>query len=124
MPMKTSVRRGDIVEVDLTGSVGFEKKNDGASNGRPCIVIQNDRGNIASQLTIIAPLNDASQNKDLPVQVLVTAAELGPGGKDSVVECGHIRSIDGDQRIKRRLGTLALPAMQRVDDAIKISFGL
>ena len=122
--MRIAVKRGDIVEVDLSGAVGGEKMNDPASSARPCVVIQNDRGNTVSPLTIVVPLNNMTQAKCLPIQVIVTAAELGPGGRDSVVECGHIRSIDGDARIKQRLGSLSPDAMRRVDKAIKTSLGL
>lgn len=125
MPAAIPLQRGDIVLVDLQGAIGGEKKNDGAINARPCIVIQNDVGNKFSPLTIVAPLTDAKQFKGFPVQVEVSAAELGPGAdKGSVVECGHIRSIDRDQRIKKHLGKLAPAAMERVDLALKASLGL
>lgn len=124
MTMKIAVKRGDIVEVDLRGALGSEKQNDPGSGHRPCIVVQNDKGNGVSDLTIIVPLNDLSQAKGLRVQVVVTAAELGPGGKDSVVECGHVRSIDGDARVKKYLGTLAPNAMRRVDKALRVSLNL
>ena len=38
--MKTEVKRGDIIVVDLAGAVGVEKKNDKTSGGRPCLVVQ------------------------------------------------------------------------------------
>ena len=117
------IQRGDIVLVDLQGALGGEKKNDGAINARPCIVVQNDMGNKVSPLTIVAPLTDVKQFKGFPVQVQVSAAELG-AQKDSVVECGHLRTIDRDQRIQKHLGTLAPAAMARVDVALKASLGL
>jgi mRNA interferase MazF len=123
--MKIAVVRGDIVEVDLSGALGVEKKNDSRSGGRPCVVVQNDVGNRFSPMTIIAPLTDARQHKLLPVQVAVTAAELNfPGSKDSVVECGHVRTIDGDARMKAHLGSLDPAAMKRVDAALAVSVGL
>jgi mRNA interferase MazF len=123
--MKTEVKRGDVVDVDLKGAVGVEKMNDRTSGGRPCVVVQNDIGNRFSPMTIVAPLTDAGQFKTLPVQVEVRAAELGfAGAKDSVVECGHLRTIDGDKRVRRHLGHLAPVAMRRVDQAIAISLGL
>lgn len=117
------LQRGDIVLVDLQGATGGEKKNDGAINARPCIVVQNDVGNKVSPLTIVAPLTDTKQFKGFPVQVQVSAEELG-ADKDGVVECGHIRTIDRDQRIKKHLGRLAPDAMTRVDAALKASLGL
>ncbi|MFN8020842.1 MAG: type II toxin-antitoxin system PemK/MazF family toxin [Acidimicrobiales bacterium] len=117
------IRRGDVVRVNLSGALGGEKQGD----DRPCVVIQNDVGNKHSPLTIVAPITDRRQDKHLPVQVPVNAAELGPGGKDSVIECGHIRTVDRDKRINRKLGVIAtLPTetMTRVDAAVKVSLGV
>jgi mRNA interferase MazF len=116
------IRRGDVVHVDLSGALGVEKQK-----SRPCVVVQNDGGNRASPMTIVAPISDQRQYKRFPQQVMVDAAELGPNGKLSVVECGHLRTIDRDLRIDRKRGVIAhLPAatMARVDDALRSSLGL
>ena len=81
-----SLKRRDIVLVDLQGAIGGEKQNDINGKPRPCLVIQNDVGNNVSPLTIVAPLTDTKQFKGFPVQVKVSAAELG-AEKDGVVEC-------------------------------------
>ncbi|MBL8777541.1 MAG: type II toxin-antitoxin system PemK/MazF family toxin [Acidimicrobiales bacterium] len=124
------VERGDVVWVCLVGALGVEKKghdpNDPLSE-RPCLVVQNNGGNAGSPLTIVAPITDAGAYKGYPAQVQVPASELGPGGKDSVVECGHIRSIDRDHRINAARGVVAhLPAsrMESVDKALEASLGL
>lgn len=117
------IKRGDVVRVDLSGAVGGEKQ--GAD--RPCVVVQNDVGNRHSPLTLVAPITDRRQDKQLPVQVPVDAAELGADGKDSVIECGHIRTIDRDARINKKRGviaTLSAATMARVDAALKISLGV
>ena len=121
---KISVARGDIVLVDLQGSIGGEKKNDRKSGARPCVVVQNDGGNRGSPLTIVAPLTDKNQYKGYDQQVKATAAELGLNGKDSVIECGHLRSIDRDQRIKKHLGKVDPAVLPRIDAALKSSLGL
>ena len=101
------------------------KNNDMTSNARPCVVVQNNAGNKVSPMTIVAPLTDKRQFKGLPIQVEVSASELQFSGiKDPVVECGHLRTIDRDLRIRARLGTLDLTAMERVDKALAISIGL
>lgn len=110
MPPTVNVKRGDIVLVDLSGASGGEKMNDAKIQGRPCVVIQSDKGNAVSPLTIVAPITGMEQYKSLPIQVPVTAAELGAGGSDSIVECGHVRSID-IRRVQKQLGTLAPTAM-------------
>jgi mRNA interferase MazF len=117
-----AIGRGDVVYVNLEGAVGAEKKKT-----RPCLVVQNDVGNRMSPMTIIAPITDANQDKQLPVQVAVAAAELGAGGKDSVVECGQIRTIDRNGRIDESRGVVAhlsRETMSKVDAALRVSFGL
>ena len=116
---KIGVTRGDVVFVDLRGAEGGEKRG-----SRPCVVIQNDTGNAHSPLTIVAPITDQRQDKKLPVQVAVAAAELGTGGKDSVIELGHIRTIDRDLRIERTVCRLSGATMAKIDTAIKVSLGL
>ena len=91
---------------------------------RPCLVIQHNTGNQHSPLTIVAPLTDKRQDKSLPVQVLVVAAELGLDGKDSVIELGHIRVLDRDRRLDRVVGHSSDATLARVDTAIRVSLGL
>lgn len=116
------IRRGDIVYVDLAGATGVEKQKT-----RPCLVVQNDGGNKASPMTIIAPITDDDQYKGYPQQVILEAAELGPGGKRSVIECGHLRTIDRDRRIDQVRGVaahLSAGTMAKVDDALRASLAL
>jgi mRNA interferase MazF len=124
---KIPIARGDIVYVDLKGAVGGEKQNDPAAGARPCVVVQNDGGNRGSPLTIVAPLTDESQYKNYPQQVQVSAAEvaaIGPTAKNSIVECGHLRSIDRDSRITKNCGPIAPAVLPRIDQALKSSLGL
>lgn len=116
------LRRGDVVYVDLKGAIGVEKQKT-----RPCVVVQNDGGNRASPMTIVAPITDEDQFKGYAQQVLVEAHELGPGGKRSVIECGHLRTIDRDRRISQTQGVVAHlseTTMARVDGALRASLAL
>jgi mRNA interferase MazF len=120
MPLaKLVITRGDVVYVDLRGAEGDEKQGK-----RPCLVIQNDKGNQCSPLTIVAPITDERQNKNLPVQIQVPAAELGPNGKESIIELGHIRTIDRHRRIERLVSRVSDTTMAKVDAAIKVSLGV
>lgn len=119
---KLPLLRGDVVYVDLSGATGNEKQG-----RRPCVVVGNDGGNRVSPLTIVAPITDSGQHRGYPVQVFVSAADLGPGAKDSVIECGHLRDIDRDIRIDHEVGVwchLDDEIMERVDEALRASLGL
>ena len=114
--------RGDVVYVDLAGAVGAEKQG-----VRPCLVVQNNGGNRGSPLTIVAPITDARQWKGYPQQVPLSATDLGLDGKDSVIECGHLRAIDRDARIAASATVwchLTERIMDRVDAAIRASLAL
>jgi mRNA interferase MazF len=116
--MREEIRRGTIVEVKLDPAIGSE-----ASKKRPCVVIQNDVGNRASPLTIVAAIIGAEH---VPaVTAIDVAVPRGEGGllKDSVVKCNHLRSIDA-QRIGRSFGRLTAETMARVDAALRISLDL
>lgn len=118
----TVVTRGDVIWVDLAGARGAEKQKK-----RPCVVVQNDTGNSRSPLTVVVPLTDAKAWRQYPMQVLVPESELGESFKDSVVDCGHIRSVDKAQRIDSRRGVVARlspETMRRIDDALKATLGL
>jgi len=124
---RVPVTRGDVVWVSLVGAVGAEKKGHGQDQERPCVVVQNDGGNSGSPLTIVAPITDGSAYKGYSMQVQVAAGELGPGGKDSVVECGHLRSIDQDFRVDPGRGVtahLSAATMTRIDRALRASLSL
>lgn len=119
---KVELARGDVVVVDLVGAIGTEKKKE-----RPCLVVQNDMGNKVSPMTIVVPLTDASARRGLPTHVEVSAAELGAGGKNSIVACEQIRTIDRDHRIDPTKGVLAHlsdETMAKVDAALRASLGL
>jgi mRNA interferase MazF len=118
---KVKLLRGDVALVDLRGAVGAEKQKK-----RPCLVVQNSGGNSGSPLTIVAPITGVSGYEGYPQHVRVEGSELGAGGKDPVPECGHIRTIDRDERIdasKAVLAHLTAATMATVDSALKASLG-
>ena len=88
---------------------------------RPALVIQNDVGNRASTITIVAAIT-TTLKKPYPFQVFLPAGEGGIN-LDSVVTLNHIRSID-QQRLVQRLGTVSNRTMRQVDQAILVSLGV
>lgn len=117
MNSSIQIKRGDVIRVNLDPTIGREIKKT-----RPCVVIQNDVGNKVSQTTIIALVRDAQGKTDQPYAAFITA---GQGGltKDSLVDCSQIRTIDRE-RIVKKIGTLDLPELQKVNKALKISIDL
>jgi|JI10StandDraft_1071094.scaffolds.fasta_scaffold1564693_1 mRNA interferase MazF len=120
---RIEITRGDIVLVDLSGAIGSEHQNHSVSNTRPCVVVQNDGGNKASPVTIVAPITDDGSYKGYPQQVKATAAQVH-GIKESIIHCGQLRTIDRDSRIKRNVGKVAEELLPEIDKALRASLGL
>lgn len=113
----TEVKRGYIFFADLSPVVGSEQ-----GGMRPVLVIQNDVGNKYSPTVIVAAITSHIEKAKLPTHVEVNAKEYGLE-KDSVILLEQIRTID-KQRLQEKLTELDERAMNRVNQALRISLGL
>jgi mRNA interferase MazF len=109
-------RRGEVWLVNFDPTVGSE-----IQKTRPALIIQNDVGNRASSITIVAAIT-STQKRPYPFQVFLPTGEGGIE-HDSVVTLNHVRSIDR-QRLIRRFGTVSRSVMKQVDQAILVSLGV
>ena len=112
-----TVRRGDIYYADLSPVVGSEQ-----GGLRPVLIIQNDVGNKYSPTVLAAAITSRMSKTRLPTHIDIYADKAGLA-KDSVILLEQIRTLD-KRRLKEKMGHLDDDAMQRVDNAIAISFGL
>ena len=112
-----TVKRGDIYYADLSPVVGSEQ-----GGLRPVLIVQNDVGNKYSPTVIAAAITSQIGKTKLPTHIDVIADRFGLS-KDSVILLEQIRTID-KQRLKEKMGHLDDSVMQRVNDAIGVSFGL
>ena len=112
-----TVKRGDIYYADLSPVVGSEQ-----GGLRPVLIIQNDVGNRYSPTVIAAAITSRMSKTRLPTHIDIYADKAGLA-KDSVILLEQIRTLD-KRRLKEKMGHLDDAAMQRVDSAIAISFGL
>ena len=112
-----SIKRGDIYYADLSPVVGSEQ-----GGIRPVLIVQNDVGNKFSPTVIAAAITSQQTKAHLPTHIQLYAQNSGLS-KDSVVLLEQVRTID-KKRLKEKMGTLDDDAMERVNNAISISFGL
>ncbi|MBR5682943.1 MAG: type II toxin-antitoxin system PemK/MazF family toxin [Ruminococcus sp.] len=112
-----SVRRGEIYYADLSPVVGSEQ-----GGIRPVLIVQNDVGNKHSPTVIAAAITSQRGKSRLPTHIEVQADQCGLA-KDSIVLLEQIRTID-KKRLKDKMGELDLNAMDKVNTALSISFGL
>lgn len=111
------VRRGDVVIANLEPVAGSEQ-----GGIRPVLVIQNDIGNKYSPTTIIAPITSSIMNKEFPTNVFIDKND-SKLDKDSTILLNQIRTID-KTRLMKKINSLDLQLMNKVNLAIKISLGL
>lgn len=112
-----NVKRGDIFYADLSPVVGSEQ-----GGMRPVLIVQNDIGNKYSPTVIAAAITSKLDKAKLPTHIDVYAEEFGLS-KNSVVLLEQIRTLD-KRRLREKMGHLDDVLMEKVNDAITISFGL
>jgi mRNA interferase MazF len=111
------IKRGNILFVDFEPVRGSEQ-----GRIRPAIVIQNDILNKFSPLTIVAPVTSKIYDKEYPTNVFIKK-EDSKLNNNSTILLNQIRTID-KRRIIKKLGSLDIYTMNKVDMAIKVSLGL
>ena len=112
-----NIKRGDVILTDLEPIKGSEQ-----GKTRPCLVIQNDLGNMASPTTIVAAITSKTE-REYPFTVFVQKGE-GNIPNDSLILCNHLRTISKEHRIIKKSGALEETTMKKVDDALKTSLAL
>ena len=115
--MLSGVKRGDIYYADLSPVVGSEQ-----GGMRPVLIVQNDTGNKHSPTVIAAAITSQIGKARLPTHIELEAKSFGLT-KDSVVLLEQVRAVD-ERRLKERMGRVDEKLMNKVDDAIAVSFGL
>lgn len=114
---RVQVRRGDIFYADLSPVVGSEQ-----GGIRPVLIIQNDVGNRHSPTVICAAITSRMNKAKLPTHVEIDASKYQIV-KNSVILLEQIRTID-EQRLKDMVCHLDKEIMNKVDEALKVSFEL
>ena len=112
-----NIKRGEIYYADLSPVVGSEQ-----GGLRPVLIIQNDVGNKYSPTVIAAAITSQQSKAKLPTHIPLYSGTSGLT-KDSVVLLEQVRTID-KRRLKEKMGAIDQSAMNAVDNAISISFGL
>lgn len=111
------IKRGDIYYADLSPVVGSEQ-----GGVRPVLIVQNNVGNKYSPTVIAAAITSQINKAKMPTHIEINAEDYGLT-KDSVILLEQVRTID-KKRLRERIGHLNEGLMDKVNDAIEISFGL
>jgi len=93
------IKRYDIVQADLSGTVGSEQ-----GGIRPVLIIQNDIGNLYSPTTIVMPFSTKIyKNQNQPTHTLIKKS-ADTGLKMDSVLLGEQMRVISSQRIKKKIG--------------------
>ena len=111
------VHRGEIYYADLSPVVGSEQ-----GGVRPVLIVQNDVGNKFSPTVIAAAITRQKDKANLPTHIAVDAQDSGLM-KDSIILLEQVRTLD-KHRLREKMGRLDRDSMNRVDQALSVSFGL
>jgi mRNA interferase MazF len=105
-------RRGEVYWVNLDPTVGSE-----INKKRPCLIVSNDLINEVSNIITVAPIT-SKLKKIYPCEVKGVFGKKA--GKILLQQC---RAID-KSRLGGKFDDLDFDVMSRVDEAIRITFGL
>jgi mRNA interferase MazF len=111
------IKRGEIILVNFESIKGSEQ-----GGIRPCLVVQNDISNKFSPVTIVAALTSKVPEKEYPTNVFISKQDSCLN-KDSTIMLNQIRTID-KLKIIKKISSLYLYSMNKVDKALKISLCL
>lgn len=92
------VKRYDIVQADLSGTIGSEQ-----GGIRPVLIIQNDIGNLHSSTTIVMPFSTKFKNPNQPTHTLIKKS-VDTGLKVDSILLGEQMRVISSQRIKKKIG--------------------
>lgn len=108
-------RRGEIWWVDLEPVVGSE-----TGKKRPCLILQNDRGNRHGPTTIVAPFMPGT--KTYPFVVNVSATPMNGLDSDRNINLSQMRVVD-HRRIDSQQGVLEEKYWPDIEKAVCIELG-
>lgn len=111
------LKRGDILLVNFEPVRGSEQ-----GRVRPAVVIQNNILNKFSPLTIVAPITSKIYEKEYPTNIFIKREDSALNNNSTIL-VNQMRTID-KRRIIKKLGSLDIYIMNKVDLAIKICLGL
>ncbi|MBR5521478.1 MAG: type II toxin-antitoxin system PemK/MazF family toxin [Oscillospiraceae bacterium] len=111
------IKRGEVFYADLSPVIGSEQ-----GGTRPVLIVQNDMGNRHSPTVIAAAITSRQDKTSMPTHINIKGDSCGLA-KDSVVLLEQIRTID-KQRLKEKTGRLDASDLEKVNQALNISFGL
>ena len=112
-----SVKRGEVYLVDLKNTYCNVQ-----SGKRPCLIVQNNCGNVHSPTIVVVPITTKIKKTYMPVHVVIEKDVCFNKDKEMIL-CECILTISKDQIINH-LRDFNEDIMQRVDKALEVSLAI
>lgn len=115
------VQRGEVYQVDLGDPTDDDDESiQGSEQGfeRPAIIVQNDKYNGPSPITIIVPTTRGSESDARYDTNVFLPGSLDCFDVDSVAMANQVRAISQADRILYQRGSLPAEYMRKVDHAL------
>lgn len=110
------MKRGQVYYADLNPVIGSEQ-----GGIRPCLIIQNNTGNLHSPTVIIAAMT-TKRKANIPTHIAVSSEDYCLDINTTIL-LEQLRTID-KSRISSFVGRLSDSTMQKVEEALHISLAL
>lgn len=107
------MKRGEIYYIDLSPCKGSEQ-----GGLRPCVIVQNNKGNEHAPTLIVVPLTTQYKRR------LPTHAIVREGVKLSLALCEQVRTVDKGRVAGVAVAECSARTMEEIDFALRISLGL
>lgn len=111
------MNRGDVYLARLEPVEGSEQ-----GGTRPVVIVSRDAINRTRTHVVVVPLTRTQAARLLPSQVLIAEGEGGLTA-DSVARTEHVRAVS-KSRLIRHWGRLTRPAMESIEEALRITLQL
>ncbi|MDF2879575.1 MAG: PemK family protein [Clostridiaceae bacterium] len=118
--VKNSVmpKKGEVWTVNLGENIGSE-----VNKVRPCIIVQNNKGNKCSPTTIVLPISHREECQPTHVTMMKDLFEFIEDTISGTSLAEQIRTVS-KARLGRKVGTLSDYAVRKINKTIKISLDL
>ncbi|TES56151.1 hypothetical protein E2L07_05545 [Halalkalibacterium halodurans] len=118
MSFRGKIKRGEIYVADLEPTLGSEQGKE-----RRVLIVSNDIGNSnpKSPVVIALPITGEVTPKKLkmPMYVQIRPSKLNGQTKMALIDCGQIRVLDIDKRLKELKGEVEKEVLEAVDAALE-----
>jgi len=89
---------------------------------RPCVIVQNDKGNTSSRTTVVVPMTTAV-SVEYPFHVTLDVEETGLLHR-CTAKCEQIRTLSIPHRLIKLIGQLTPEAMFKLEKALLYELGM